>query len=44
MGNPKRSIACAAEYVMRKIRASLFTSSYFSLIADELTDHHANFY
>ena len=43
MENPKRIIAWAAEYVRRTTQASLSKSSYFSLIADEVTDHHANF-
>ena len=30
---------CAVEHVRRKIQASLSKSSYFSLIADKVTDH-----
>ena len=39
MENPKRSIACTAEYVTRNLQVSLSKFSYFLLIADEVTNN-----
>ena len=35
-------IACIAEVVRRHIRYVLYNSKFFSVIADEVTDHYAN--